>query len=145
MKRVFRFTDNLDSDCPFRFMHLLVVEDHADTREILEYMLRQAGARVTAVESTEDALVELEKDDPIDAVVTDIGLPGADGYALFKSVGDHSRERGVKVPVIAVTAYATELDKEKAIRLGFDAYLAKPIYPDDLIRTIAVATTARAA
>ena len=93
MKRMFRFTDNLDSDCPFRFMHLLVVEDHPDTREILEYMLQQAGARVTAVESTEDALVELAKDDPIDAVVTDIGLPGADGYALFKSVGDHSRER----------------------------------------------------
>ena len=145
MKRVFRFTDQLDSNQPFRFMHLLIVEDHSDTREILKFVLERAGARVTAVDSTESALRELAAEDPIDALITDIGLPGADGYALFKSVKEHSEQRGVKVPVIAVTAYATPSDQERALELGFDAYLAKPIDPADLIRAIAITTTSRAA
>ena len=144
MKRVFRFTDNLNSSQPIRFMHILVVEDHSDTREILRFVLERAGARVTAVESSEAALEVLAEDDLVDAVVSDIGLPGADGYALFNSVDELRKKRGIHIPVIAVTAFATPHDEQRALELGFNAYLAKPFDPLELIRTIAITSTSSA-
>ncbi|MCA1580221.1 MAG: response regulator [Acidobacteria bacterium] len=119
-----------------RGLSILVVEDEADGRELLVELLGAAGARVTEADSVRAAL-EIFANTPPDLLVSDIGMPGEDGYALMRAVRALPVESGGAVPALAVTAYAREEDRLRALSSGFQGHVAKPIDPDELVRQIA--------
>ena len=118
---------------PLQGLKILVVDDEADGRELLRIMLSQSGATVTAVESVKEALASTHQFMP-DILVSDIGMPGQDGYALIRHI--RTMESGEKVAALALTAYASPEDYDKTIAAGFDAYLCKPVEPAKLVRTV---------
>ena len=115
-------------------LHILLVEDEPDGRGMVRVILERAGATVRAESTVKDACLALVQERP-DVVVSDIGLPGESGYVLVGRL--RALEAGSKSRTIAValTAYAAEQDREKAIRAGFDAHVPKPV---DAIELIAV-------
>ncbi len=117
-------------------LHVLVLDDEADARELLVTALEHCGARVTAVPSVADALEALDREVP-DVLVSDIGVPGEDGYSLIRKIRERSPERGGNVPAAALTAYARTEDRVRALSSGFQTHLAKPIDPAELVATIA--------
>jgi CheY-like chemotaxis protein len=119
-----------------RGVTVLVVEDDQDTREVLKVMLEMCGARVLCAESARDGLSAFTREHP-QAIVSDIAMPGEDGYWL---IGEVRRGLGVapdKVPAVAVTAFSGQHPRAQALAAGFQAHLAKPIDPDELCRTVA--------
>jgi len=122
-----------------RGVHILVVEDDPDAREIVSTTIIDAGASVTAVASVAEALGALrdQRSERPQAVVADIGMPGADGFALLNELRRMPPEQGGSLPVIAVTAYATSEDRRSALHAGFYAHVAKPFAAENLISTIA--------
>jgi len=114
-------------------IHVLLVEDEPDARELLQVVIEYAEGIVTAVGSAAAALQALETLRP-DVVVIDIVMPGYDGYWLVDQV--RSLERGPNLPAIAVTGRTRVHDRARALRAGFHAYLAKPVDPLELCRLI---------
>jgi CheY-like chemotaxis protein len=112
-------------------VHILVVEDDTDSRNVLTVLLQRLGALVEAVPSAKDAYDRLSHRRP-DVLVSDIGMPDEDGYSLIRRV----REMGGKFPAIALTAYARKQDADEAIASGFDRHLPKPVAPADLVKAI---------
>ena len=117
-------------------LRVLVVDDEADTRDLLVTALEQCGAQVTAVPNVPDALASLDRGLP-DVLLSDIGVPGEDGYSLIRKLRARSAELGGNVPAAALTAYARSEDRIRALSAGFQAHLAKPIDPAELVATIA--------
>jgi signal transduction histidine kinase/CheY-like chemotaxis protein len=113
---------------------VLVVEDDEDTRELTVRVLERAGARVLSASTAQEALDCVSNLRP-DAVVTDLGLPGEDGYALLERLRTIYRN----VPAIAVTAYAGTTDRDRACAAGFQAYVVKPVDPHRLVQIVASA------
>ncbi|MDT5272957.1 MAG: hypothetical protein QOH49_5143 [Acidobacteriota bacterium] len=120
---------------PLVGMRVLAVDDDEDTLEMLSLFLRRAGAEVAAASSAAAALEALERFRP-DVLVADIGMPEVDGYELIRRVRTLSAERGGLTPAVALTAYAGEPDRARALRSGFQAYLPKPVEPDSLIDAV---------
>ncbi|MBI1734297.1 MAG: response regulator [Candidatus Rokubacteria bacterium] len=121
---------------PLEGLHILVVDDDPDTCELLTAVLGCYGAQVTAVSSAEEALRALERV-RADAVVSDVAMPGTDGYALARKLKALERERGWRIPAMALTAHARAADSEQAFLAGFEAYVAKPVEPAELAQCIA--------
>jgi PAS domain S-box-containing protein len=117
-------------------LRILVVEDDADTRELLEVILERCGATVRAVGSSYAALDELMHSIP-DIVISDIGMPGESGYDLIKKIRSLDPEQGGRVPAVALTAYASAADRRRALLAGFQTHLAKPVEPDELLAVVA--------
>ncbi|HEX2163683.1 MAG TPA: response regulator [Thermoanaerobaculia bacterium] len=115
---------------------VLVVEDEPDTRELCRVLLEAEGARVQLSASAESALAEVERFRP-DVVLSDIGLPGEDGYSFLRRLRALPADRGGAVPAAAMTAYAGEADVDRARQVGYALHLAKPVTPDHLIATVA--------
>jgi PAS domain S-box-containing protein len=115
-------------------LDLLIVEDDRDTREALETLLAETGARVRAAGGVSEALAAWDDRRP-DAIVSDIGMPGEDGYALIRAVRERERASasGPRVLAIAMTGFASRDDHEAAIRAGFDDHVGKPVAPSVLI------------
>jgi two-component system CheB/CheR fusion protein len=111
---------------------VLVVEDDADSRESLVRVLEQYGARVTGAASARQAVQALQVAVP-DVLVSDIGMAGEDGYDLIRQVRKMPANRGRELPALAVTAYGEEGDRLKAIAAGFQAHVAKPVAPRQLV------------
>ncbi|HYY43093.1 MAG TPA: GAF domain-containing protein, partial [Pyrinomonadaceae bacterium] len=107
-------------ECPDRLdgLKVLVVDDEPDTRELLKAGLGQCGAEVTIVGSVAEALEAIETTVP-DLMISDIGMPGEDGYGLIRRVRGLPAEQGGKVPAIALTAYARVEDRMQALRAGY--------------------------
>jgi PAS domain S-box-containing protein len=118
---------------------VLVVEDEPDTLDLVATILRDRGAVVEAVSSTRDAREALARARP-SVLLSDIGLPGEDGLALIRALRSRPEEEGGQVPAVALTAYAREQDRAQALEAGFQAHLAKPIQPLDLVQVIARVT-----
>ncbi|MBD2054603.1 PAS domain S-box protein [Oculatella sp. FACHB-28] len=114
---------------------VLVVDDDTDTREFVAFLLEQAGASVIAIASAGEVLTVLPQFKP-DVLLSDIGMPDMDGYMLLQQIRTLSPEMGGQTPAIALTAYAGEIDYQKALSAGFQRHLAKPIEPEEVIRTI---------
>jgi len=125
-------------DCPPQLDHLrvLVVDDEEDTRDLLRAVLERCGSEVVTAGSAREALEALEKSKP-DVLVSDIGMPEEDGYALIGKVRSLSPERGGKVPAIALTAYARVEDRVRVLVAGFQVHLPKPIEPIELVAIVA--------
>ncbi len=117
-------------------VRVLVVEDEADTRDLLSTALGHSGALVEPAASAGEALDALRRRRP-DVLVCDIGMPGEDGYALLARVRDLTAEEGGLVPAVALTAYARADDRGRALAAGYQVHLAKPVDPDELISLVA--------
>jgi signal transduction histidine kinase len=116
-------------------LRILVVDDEADTRELIAAVLSQCGAKVKSVGSAAEALVTLQGW-MADLIVSDIGMPEEDGYSLIRKVrqlGSHYSQ----IPAIALTAYAGIEDQTRVLSAGFQLHIAKPVVPDELITKIA--------
>lgn len=114
---------------------VMLLEDHADSRELLAQALRTSGADVAAFGAATDALAALERLRP-SVIVADIALPDEDGYSFIRRVRAHSTPVIQAIPAIAVTAYATIPDRSQALAVGFQQHLPKPIDPARLIQVI---------
>jgi CheY-like chemotaxis protein len=114
-------------------IHVLLVEDEADARELLEVVIEYADGFVTAVGSAPAALQALQKHRP-DVLVVDIVMPGHDGYWLLNQV--RTLKHGPELPAVAVTGRTRIHDRARAMAAGFQAYLAKPVDPLELCRLI---------
>src|SRR5262245_26203241 len=114
-----------------RDVRIILVEDDDDTRELLRLALEQAGAAVDAVASAKEARREIMDDAP-DVVISDVRMPGEDGYQLIQSL----RNAGISTPAIALTALARREDGDAARAAGFQLHLAKPIDTAGLIDAI---------
>jgi PAS domain S-box-containing protein len=111
----------------------LVVDDHADSRELLATLLSRHGAEIVTASSAADARRALGSG-PYDLLFLDIGMPGEDGYALMREL----RTRGVNTPAVAVTAYARTEDVARARAAGFAAHVAKPVTPESVGSVLAL-------
>jgi CheY-like chemotaxis protein len=111
-------------------IRVLVVDDEPDAREVLGTILGAAGATVELAGSAKAALESLASFAP-DVLVSDVGMPGEDGYALIRRVRE-SASRFARVPAVALTAYASPEDARQAVLAGFDTHLAKPVEPATL-------------
>ncbi|HYP51901.1 MAG TPA: hybrid sensor histidine kinase/response regulator, partial [Pyrinomonadaceae bacterium] len=123
-------------------VRVLVVDDEADTRKVISAVLAQSGAEVHTCDSTREALEELERWTP-DVIMSDIGMPGEDGYALIRKV--RGGGRAAAVPAAALTAYARDEDRRLAFAAGFQKHLSKPVRYAELINTVASLARARPA
>jgi len=115
---------------------VLVVDDIADIREYVAFVLEQEGATVTSVSSAAEALSALTQVQP-DVLVSDIGMAEVDGYMLMRQVRSLPPSQGGAIPALALTAYAGEMNEQQAIAAGFQRHLAKPVEPTVLLAVIA--------
>jgi CheY-like chemotaxis protein len=114
-------------------VRVLVVEDEPDARRAIEIFLRDAGANVVSAASADEALQRV-KSDPVHVLLTDLSMPGKDGYALLRQVRDLEMSDAVPpIPAVALTALATPADRDRAIAAGFDEHVAKPVDPARLL------------
>ncbi|OKH37870.1 hypothetical protein NIES2119_12025 [[Phormidium ambiguum] IAM M-71] len=130
---------NLD---PFNYstslnqLRILIVDDDADARLLLLSILEECGAKVVAAASASEGLSHLINSDSFDLLISDIGMPGEDGYTLLRRVRSLKPQQGGQILAIALTAYAREEDRQAAFSAGFQSHLAKPIDPTQLISLI---------
>lgn len=117
-------------------LRVLVVDDEADIRELVAFILEQSGAEVTVTASAEEALIALNQSVP-DVLLSDIGMPEVDGYMLMRQVRALSPERGGRLRAIAFTAYAGEYNQQQALAAGFQLHISKPVEPEKLVSAIA--------
>jgi CheY-like chemotaxis protein/two-component sensor histidine kinase len=122
-------------------LQVLVVDDEPDVRDLVSVILEDRGAKVTTVGSAQEALMVLVKKSPPDIIVSDIGMPEGDGYSLIRQIRKLPPEAGGQIPAIALTAYASSEDSNRALSAGFNRHLPKPVDPTEL--TIAIANIVR--
>jgi signal transduction histidine kinase/CheY-like chemotaxis protein len=119
-----------------RNLRVLLVEDEPDARYLTSLMLTNRGAEVKACASAAEALQTLDEWRP-DALVSDIGMPGEDGYELLRKIRAREPERGGLVPALALTAYARSEDVRRALAAGYQMHLPKPVNSDLLAAAVA--------
>jgi len=117
-------------------LRILVVDDEADSRDLVTAILTRCGGKVRSCESVAEALNTFREWKP-DLLVSDIGMPNEDGYELIKKLRKLRLKRAREIPVVALTAYATDDDRERTLSAGFQMHVAKPIEPEALVRSIA--------
>ena len=116
-------------------VHVLLVEDDDDSRDLLTAILTKCGARVSGASSGPRALALFETDTP-DVLVSDIGMPEMDGYTLIRHVRALGVGAGQDVPALALTAYARSQDRRRALAEGFQMHLAKPADPSEFAMAV---------
>lgn len=117
-------------------LNILIVDDEPDTLRLTALVLKRAGARVTTASSAREALTRLETTWP-DVVLTDLAMPGEDGFALMTRLQVMRASRTRPLPAVAFTAHASDGDRLRTQSAGFDLHLAKPIRPAVLVRRVA--------
>ncbi len=126
------------ADCPPELsdLRVLLVDDEADSRDLLNLVLNSCGATVTLANSAAEAF-ETIKREKFDIIVSDIGMPEEDGFSLIRKIRELSNEEGGSVPAIALTAYARAEDRVRALRSGFQMHIAKPVENSELLAAVA--------
>ncbi len=120
-------------------LKVLVVDDEQDARDLLVAVLEKCGSIVTTASNVDEALEQIRIARP-DVLVSDIGMPGEDGYALIKKVRALAHDAGSDIPAAALTAYARAEDRRKALDAGFMMHIPKPVEPAELVAVIASLT-----
>jgi signal transduction histidine kinase len=120
-------------------IRVLVVDDEPGARELIANVLQGYGADVSLAESGQSALTKLFEHRP-DVLIADVGMPGMDGYALIEQVRALDPDFGGRTPAIAVTGYASQLDRLRALQAGYQNHVAKPVEPHELAIVIASLT-----
>lgn len=130
----------VDSDHPvpgaLQGIRILVVDDEQDARELLATVLSLAGSEVETAASVSAAFEVLARFRP-HVLVSDVGMPGENGYALLRRLRQLTPADGGDLPAVAVTAYTRTEDRREALAAGFTAHLGKPVSPDELVKTVA--------
>jgi PAS domain S-box-containing protein len=116
-------------------VHVLVVDDEVDARNLVKRLLEMAGATVSTAASASEALDHISSERP-DVLVCDIGMPGEDGYSLIRRLRVLEQRQENALPAVALTAYARSEDRTKAVRSGFQNHLAKPVEPAELLAVV---------
>lgn len=117
-------------------VRVLIVEDDADTLAMLTLLLQQSGAEVIVATSAAEGLEFLKINMP-DVIVSDISMPGEDGYSLIRKIRALRPEEGGQTPAVALTAYAKTEDRVRALSAGFQQHIAKPVEPIEMITVVA--------
>jgi len=117
-------------------VNVLLVDDDSDTLKLMTTALTRRQATVTAVSSAGEAIKAIRRRRP-DVLVSDIAMPGEDGYGLIEKIRSLEAGESESIPAVAITAYAKEEDREKALSSGFQIYLAKPVELTELISVVA--------
>ena len=117
-------------------LKILVVDDDVDTRELIDWVLRRAGAEVVAVGSAHEAIGELLQE-RFHLLISDIAMPEEDGYALLRKVRAMAPESGGRIPAIALTAHSMVQDRLQSLRAGFQSHVPKPVVPEELVEVVA--------
>jgi signal transduction histidine kinase/ActR/RegA family two-component response regulator len=118
-------------------VRVLVVEDEPDSRDLIRALIERCGASVTTVASALDALAAFDAEVP-DLVVSDVEMPGMDGYSLMRQLRTRAPERGGDVPAVAVSAHVRPEDRARALASGFQHHVGKPIETGELLSTLAI-------
>ncbi|MCY1046687.1 PAS domain S-box protein [Corallococcus sp. bb12-1] len=116
-------------------VRVLVVDDEEDARELLRTLLEDSGAHVLTAGSAEEGLQVLQAERP-DVLVSDIGMPGTDGYGFIERVRALPADRGGRTPAVAITAYARSEDRSRVLRAGFQSHVPKPVEPVELLAVL---------
>ncbi|MBA3542151.1 MAG: PAS domain-containing protein [Deltaproteobacteria bacterium] len=117
-------------------VHVLVVDDEPDARDMVANMLENARAKVTIARNAAEARAILQRERP-DVIVCDIGMPEEDGFSLIRTVRASSVEHGSRIAAVALTAYARAVDRTAALVAGFDLHVPKPVDPSELVVVVA--------
>jgi CheY-like chemotaxis protein len=125
----------LPSPDALRGLKILVVDDHAPTRDILAFVLQKSGAVVVSASGAREAMTLFLAHHP-NVMVSDIGMPDEDGVTLLEHIRQLPVSAGRDTPAIALTAYVRREDSERLLAGGFQAYLTKPVEPVELVNAI---------
>ena len=117
-------------------LNVLLVDDDSDTLTLMATALKRRQANVTAVSSAGEAIQAITRNRP-DVLVSDIAMPDEDGYGLIRKIRALENGASENIPAVAITAYAKEEDRERALSAGFQIYLAKPVELTELISVVA--------
>ena len=117
-------------------LKVLVVDDEADTREVIREVLKECGSEVILSRSAAEALEAIEQFKP-DILISDLGMPDEDGYSLISKIRALPAERGGQIPAAALTAYARAEDRMRVLRSGFQFHLPKPVDSAELVTVVA--------
>jgi PAS domain S-box-containing protein len=117
-------------------IRVLLVEDDADTLDMLRFILEQYGAEVLTAASTREGLKILDHWQP-DALVSDLAMPGQDGYELIRQLRSRGAKRGGNIPAVALSAYTRSEDRQRALSAGFQTHVSKPVDPEELVNVVA--------
>ena len=115
---------------------VIVLDDDGDMRDLIKMILEDAGATVFAAGTVTLAMESLEHSIP-DVAVSDLAMPGEDGYAFAQRVRTAENEAARRGPLVAMTAYARAEDRRRVLAAGFDRHVAKPIEPEELVEALA--------
>jgi CheY-like chemotaxis protein len=122
----------------FPGLSIVVVDDAPDSRELVKRLLQGGGAQVSVAATAQEALDLVEAQRP-DLLISDIGMPDEDGYALIRKLRARPAPHGGDTVAIALTAYARAEDRATALRAGFQYHVSKPIEPLELFAVVALA------
>ena len=124
-------------ECPDKLdgLRVLVVDDEPDTREMLVVGLNECGAEVFSACSVDEALETLESSVP-DLLISDIGMPGKDGYDLIRTIRERPSDKGGRIPAVALTAYTRTEDRLGALRAGYQMHVTKPVELAELVAVV---------
>ncbi|MEJ7930810.1 MHYT domain-containing protein [Ramlibacter sp. AN1015] len=114
---------------------VLVVDDEPDARQLLHELLTQCGAQVELASDAQEALDALDRR-RTDVLLSDIGMPGMDGYALVRRMRAHADPSVARLPAVALSAFASDQDQRRAREAGFDAHIGKPIDVQELAKVL---------
>ncbi|MEO8592045.1 MAG: response regulator [Candidatus Solibacter sp.] len=128
------------ADDPVGSLSILLAEDNPVNQMLVTFLLKRRGHRITAVSDGLQVLAVLEKQ-AFDLVLMDIQMPGMDGIEVTAEIRARERKRGVRTPIIALTAHALKGDEERCLEAGMDGYVAKPIRTDELLAAISKVAT----
>jgi CheY-like chemotaxis protein/two-component sensor histidine kinase len=117
-------------------LHTLIVDDEADSRDLLTAILTLHGAQVTSAANVAEAVEKFRTVKP-DLIISDIGMPDEDGFSLIKKLKIFNKTQKRKIPAIAITAYASHADRLKILSAGYQMHLAKPIESQELLVVVA--------
>jgi signal transduction histidine kinase len=115
---------------------VLVVEDDPDARGALRILLELAGARACVAGSASEALAAMARE-RIDVVISDIAMPGEDGYSLVSKLRERQPAKGPRLVTVALTGHASDRDRDRALEAGFDAHVGKPVEPESFVASVA--------
>jgi signal transduction histidine kinase/CheY-like chemotaxis protein len=115
--------------------HILVVDDERDARELLRVVLESCGAHVHEAATVREALSQIDAE-PIELVLSDIGMPNEDGYTLIRTLRSHPDQQKAGIPAVALTAFARNEDRTRALLQGFNVHVTKPVEPAELLVTL---------
>lgn len=114
---------------------VLVVDNDADARELVCFILGHEGATAIPADCV-DSAIEMIQNSSIDLVISDIGMPGEDGFSLISRLNELNDSLDKKIPAIALTGHARPVDRVKVLSMGYQVHLAKPVEPEELVLTI---------